>query len=91
MKHTDIQWKNVELTDWLLQIEKVALLTNSQENELPTATLTSTLYKMLKGMGRDRNWQSFTGISTKCYGPNVKAMGVDPANITNWVKIFLLI
>ena len=24
--------KNMELADWLLQIEKVALLTNSQEN-----------------------------------------------------------
>ena len=28
--------KNIELADWLLQIEKVAALTNSQEYELGT-------------------------------------------------------
>ena len=29
--------KNMEFADWLLQIEKVALLTNSQEYKLTTA------------------------------------------------------
>ena len=40
--------KNMDLADWLLQIEKVVLLTNSHEYELATAKLTSTPYKMLK-------------------------------------------
>ena len=44
--------KNMELADWLLQIEKVTLLTNSQEYELATAKLTNTPYKMLKRMDR---------------------------------------
>ena len=52
----------MKLADWLLQIEKVALLINSQEYELAAAELTSTPYKMLKRMNRDRNWQ---GIKKK--------------------------
>ena len=49
--------KNRELTEWLLQIEKVALLTNSQDYELVTAKSINTPYKMLKRIGKDRNWQ----------------------------------
>ena len=37
--------------DWLLQMEKVAVLTNSQDYKLPTGKATSTPYKMLKKMG----------------------------------------
>ena len=36
---------NMELADWLLQIEKVALLTHSQEHEITTAKSISTPYK----------------------------------------------
>ena len=43
--------KNMDLADWLLQIEKEASLTHSQEYELATAKSTSTLYKMLKRLG----------------------------------------
>ena len=39
--------KNMELADWLLQIKKVALLTNNQEYELATAKLRSKPYKIL--------------------------------------------
>ena len=39
---------NMVLADWLLQIEKVAVLTNSQEYELATEKSNSTPYKMLK-------------------------------------------
>ena len=49
--------KNTDLVNWLLQIEKVAALTNSQEYKLLTTTLTSTPYKMLKRMGNDLNLQ----------------------------------
>ena len=45
--------KNMDLADWLLQIEKVASLTQSQEYELATAKSTNTPYKMLKRLGND--------------------------------------
>ena len=35
--------KNIELMDWLLQKEKIAALTNSQEYKLVTTKSTSTL------------------------------------------------
>ena len=38
----------MELADWLLQIEGVALLTHSKEYEPTTAKSTSTPYKMQK-------------------------------------------
>ena len=38
--------KHMDLADWLLQIEKPALLTQSQEYKLATAKSTSTPYKM---------------------------------------------
>ena len=41
------------LADWLLKIEKVALLTNSQKYKLAKAKSTSTSYKMLKRIGND--------------------------------------
>ena len=40
--------KNMDLPDWLLQKEKVALLTNSKEHELTTAISTSSPCKVLK-------------------------------------------
>ena len=49
--------KNIKLADWLLQIEKVALLTHSQEYELATAKSTNTPYKMLKRLGNNLDWQ----------------------------------
>ena len=39
---TIYDWKNMELADWLLQIEKVATLTSIQENKLATAKCIST-------------------------------------------------
>ena len=47
----------MELADWLLLIEKVALLTHSQEYKLTTAKFTSTPYKMLKRLGNNMDWQ----------------------------------
>ena len=41
----------MDIADWLPQIQKVALLTNTQEYELAMAKSTSTLHKMLKRMG----------------------------------------
>ena len=38
----------MDLADWLLQINKVASLTHSQEYELAIANSTSTPYTMLK-------------------------------------------
>ena len=49
----------MNLANWLQQIEKVALSTNSEEYELHTAKLTSVPYKMLKRMDRDRTWQKY--------------------------------
>ena len=49
--------KNMDLADWLLQIEKVAVLTNSQEYKLATVKSIITPYKMLKRMGNDLSWQ----------------------------------
>ena len=42
---------NMGLADWLLHIEKVAILTNSQEYELAAAKSTSTLTKYWKEWG----------------------------------------
>ena len=50
--------KTMDLTNWLLQIKKVSVLTNSQEYELATAKSTGTPYKMLKKMGNDLSWQA---------------------------------
>ena len=47
----------MDLADWLLQIEKVAALQNSQEYKLAMAKSTSTSYKMLKRIGNDLSWQ----------------------------------
>ena len=48
--------KNMDLADWLLQKEKVASISHSQEYELARAKCTSTLYKMLKRLGNDLDW-----------------------------------
>ena len=61
--------KNIELVDWLLQIEKVAALTNSQEYELATTKSMSTPYKMLKRMGNDNSWQEIKGKLEEVYSP----------------------
>ena len=47
----------MDLADWLLQIVKVALLTNSQEYKLTMANSKSTPYKMLKIIGSNHSWQ----------------------------------
>ena len=47
----------MDLVDWLLQIEKVALLANSQEYKLAIAKSMSTPYKMLKRIGNDLSLQ----------------------------------
>ena len=49
--------KNMDLADWLLQIEKVAVLTDTHEYKLATANSTSTSDKMLQRMGNDLRWQ----------------------------------
>ena len=59
--------ENMELTDWLFQIEKVAILTNSQEYEFVTAKSTSTLYKMLKRMGNDLSWHEIKNKLEEVY------------------------
>ena len=48
--------KNMNLADWLLQIEKVKLLTNSIGHDLAMAKYTSTLYQMLKRMVGASSW-----------------------------------
>ena len=53
--------KNMELTVWLLQIEKVVLLTHSQEYELATTKSTSAPYTMWKRIGNNKNWQDIKG------------------------------
>ena len=70
--------KNMDLAGWLLQREKVALLTNSKEHELATAISTSTSYKMLQTMGRARRWHEirkklevlYLFIATDIHGVN---------------------
>ena len=52
--------KNMDLGDWSLQTEKVALPTSSQEHELGMAKSTGTLYKKLKQMGGARSWPEIT-------------------------------
>ena len=47
----------MELADWLLQIEKVASLTHSQECKLATAKSTITPYKVLKRTCNNVTWQ----------------------------------
>ena len=123
MRHLPIyNGKNMDLADWLLQIEKVVLLTHSQEYELATAKSTSTPYKMLKRLCNDLDWQEIRRKHEEVYSPiatevhvvsnlhckqrpdetlqeyiqsfmdlTEKAMGTDPANITNRVMIFLLL
>ena len=58
--------KNMYLADWLLQIEKVASLTHSQEYELATAKSTSTPYKMLKRSSNDLDRHKIKRNLKKC-------------------------
>ena len=128
-KYDNLMWdipiyggKNMDLDDWLLQIEKVVLLTSSQEYELAMARSSVTPYKMLKQMGGARMWpdirkkleEVYSPFATEVHAANdlhrkqwphetlqeyirnltdltEQAMGVDPANITNRVMIFLFI
>ena len=57
------------LRDWLLQIEKVALLTSSQEYDLAMAKSTGTSCKMLKGMGGARSWSEIGKKLERVYSP----------------------
>ena len=59
----------MELADWLLQIEKVASLTHSQEYELTTAKSTSTLYKTLKRLGNNPDCQDIKRKLEEVYSP----------------------
>ena len=59
----------MELEDWLLQIEKVALLTHSQEYKLVTAKSTSTPYEMLKRIGNNANGQGIKRNWEEVYSP----------------------
>ena len=61
--------KNIDLADWLLQIEKVASLTHNQEYELATAKSTSILYKMLKRLGNDLEWHEVNRKLEEVYSP----------------------
>ena len=71
----------MELVDWLLQIEKVAALTNSQEYKRATAKSTSIPYKMLKRMGNDFSWQEIKWKLEEVYSP--LATEVHPASNLN--------
>ena len=48
--------KSMDLAKSLLQIEKVASLTQSQECKLALAKSTSTPYEMFKRLGNDLDW-----------------------------------
>ena len=61
--------KNMDLVDWLLQIEKVALLANSQEYKLAIAKSMSTPYKMLKRIGNDLSLQDIKWKLEEVYSP----------------------
>ena len=58
----------------VLQIEKIALLTHSQEYKLITAKLTSTPYKMLKRIGKNANWQHIKRKLEGVYSPIAKEL-----------------
>ena len=47
----------MDLADWLLQIEKVTVVTNTQEYEFTTIKSTSIPYGILKRMENDLTWQ----------------------------------
>ena len=59
----------MDLAEWMLQIEKVASLTHSQEYELATAKSTSTPYKMLKRLGNDLDCQEIKRNFEEVYSP----------------------
>ena len=61
--------KNKDLADWLLQIEKIVSLTQSQEYELATATSTSTPYNILKRLGNDLDWLEIKRKLEEVYSP----------------------
>ena len=66
--------QNMDLTDWLPKIEKVALLAHSQEYELATMTSTSTPYKVLKGIGNNANWPDIKRKLEEVYSPIATAV-----------------
>ena len=70
--------KNMDLADWLLQNEKVAVLKNHKEYDLATAKSTCTPYKMLKRMENDHSWQDIWWKLEEVYSP--LAMEVHAAN-----------
>ena len=61
--------KNMDLANWLLQIEMVASLSQSQEYELATAKSTSTPYKMLKRLCNDLDWIEVKKKLEEMYSP----------------------
>ena len=62
-------WKNMDVADWLLHIEKVAVLTNSQEYELAMVKSTGASYKILQRIGNDLSWQEFKWKLEEVYSP----------------------
>ena len=106
--------KNMELVDWVLQIEIVASLAHSQEYKPLLDKSASTPYKMLERLGNDLDWYDIKRKLKEVYSSSdlhhkqrpdetlqeyiqkftnltEKAMGIDPANITDQVIIFLFI
>ena len=60
---------NMDLADWLLQIEKVAILTNTQQYELAMAKSTGTPYQMLNRMKNGLSWQEIKWKLEEVYLP----------------------
>ena len=60
---------NIDLAHWLLQIEKVASLTQSQVYELATAKSSSTPYKMLNRSGNELDWHKIKRKLEEVYSP----------------------
>ena len=69
----------MELADWLLQIEKLALLIHSQAYELATSKSINTPYTMLKQIGNNTNWQDIKGKLEEVY--SLIAMEVHAASV----------
>ena len=60
--------KNMDVADWLLQIEKVASLNHGQEYDLATAKSSSTAYRMLR-LGNDLDWYEIKRTLEEMYSP----------------------
>ena len=59
----------MDLAGWLLQIVRVASLTQSQEYKLGMAKFTSSPYKMLKRLHNDLGWHEIKRKLEDVYSP----------------------